>query len=59
MISAELAHGVVLILDAAKPEQREVEGSGPTLRSLAQHLDLVGLECKPAPFDEQVVCLSL
>ena len=35
MISAELAHRFVLILDAAQPEQREVEGSRPTLRSLA------------------------
>ena len=35
MISAELAHRFVRILDAAKPEQREVEGSRPTLRSLA------------------------
>ena len=35
MISAELAHRFVRILDAAKPEQREVEGSRPALRSLA------------------------
>ena len=54
MISAELAHRVVLILDAAQPEQREVEGSRPSLRSLEEHLDLVGPEVKPAPFDEQV-----
>ena len=54
MISAELAHGVVLILDTAKPEQREVEGSRPSLRSLEEHLDLVGLEDKPATSDEQV-----
>ena len=35
MISAELTHGFLLILDAAQPEQREIEGSRPTLRSLA------------------------
>ena len=42
MIAPELAHRVVRILDTAQPEQREVEGSRPSLRSLAEHLDLAG-----------------
>ena len=52
MIAAELAYRVMRVLDAAQPEQREVEGARPALRSLAEHLDLVGLESKPSPFDE-------
>ena len=57
MIAAELAYRVMRILDAAQPEQREVEGARPALCSLAEYLDLVGLECKPSLFDEQLVRL--
>src|SRR4051794_10738373 len=44
MLSTELAHCVMLILHAAEPQKRKVERSWPPLRSLPEHLDLIGLE---------------
>ena len=53
MIAAELARRGVGIVDAAQPVAGEKQGRGPTLRALAQELDVAGREIDAAPFNEQ------
>ena len=44
VVASELANGLLRIGDAAKPEKRQVERPGPALGSVAEDLDVLGLE---------------
>ena len=58
LISAELTDGGERIGHATKPERREHERGGPSLRACVQQLDLVVAEADLAAFDEQLTRLG-